>query len=63
MIRRTRKPLTIKRVENALIIAARVVAELGEEILPLFEALEVELARLKAQEDALQRALRLAGAE
>ncbi len=63
MTHRIRKPLTIKRVENALIIAARVVVELGEEVLPLFEALEVELARLKAQEDALQRALRLAGAE
>ena len=62
MTHHTPKSVTIARLENALRYLAGIVAEFGKDAMPLFEAVEQELAAMCAQEAGLQRALRLAGA-
>ena len=51
-----RTGLDIVRLENALRIAADVVAEEGEAYLPIFERIERELHERKLKEEALCRA-------
>lgn len=51
--------VTIERVRNALVIAARLTAE-DRRVLPLFVRIETEYARLLAERDALARAKRIA---
>jgi hypothetical protein len=54
-----REPVTIERLERALVIAARVVMLDGPIAAPLFERLERELAAMRADQDAVGRAKKL----
>ena len=57
----------VARARHLLGVAARLVAQFGEEMLPVFEAMEAELARVEARRSgrasALNRALALAGGD
>jgi len=48
-----------ERLQNALRIMAKVIAEQGEAYLPIFERLEEELEAHRSKKGALQRALAL----
>ena len=57
-----RKPLTVERLLNAQRYLAQIVTELGEDALPLYEAITRELQAAQRRKVMLQDALRLAGA-
>mgnify|MGYP001335339979 CR=1 FL=1 len=53
------KPVTLARVERALDRLAVIMVDdpaIAEELVPLFDLLEEEAARLRAESDSLQRA-------
>lgn len=56
-------PITIERIERALVVVARAVATPGGEVyVPIFERIESELAQRKRAVDARSRAVALIGA-
>ena len=50
------QPITIERVERALMTVAYIVARHGPVYAPIFERLERELAELRAKGDPVERA-------
>ena len=42
------QPLTIERLERALVVAAHLVERHGAQMVPIFEKLERELAKIKS---------------
>lgn len=54
--RRMQRPLTEKRIENALRIVANIIAEGEHQYLPIFLRLESELASCKEKTNAIERA-------
>lgn len=50
------QPITMERVRNALVVAARLVEHGGDTYLPIFERLERELAGLEEKRSAVERA-------
>lgn len=49
-------PVTIERIERAMVICAKVIELDGDKYLPLYLLLETKLDILKSKEDALARA-------
>ncbi|MBB5353697.1 hypothetical protein HNR46_003958 [Haloferula luteola] len=56
----TQSNTTTARIENAISVMARLIAEEGELFLPIFRRLEQELDERRDQEGALRRALSIA---
>jgi hypothetical protein len=56
---REHEPVTIERLERALLFCARLVEADGPILIPLFESLERDLAAMRAEQDAVGRAKRL----
>jgi hypothetical protein len=56
---REHEPVTIERLERALVTCARILVLDGPVVAPLFERLERELAAMRAQQDTIARAKRL----
>jgi hypothetical protein len=50
------EPLTIERLERALLFCARLVEADGPILIPLFESLERDLAAMRRDQDAMARA-------
>jgi hypothetical protein len=57
----THEPLTIERLERALVFCARLVEVDGPILIPLFESLERDLAAMRAEQDAMARARAMVG--
>ena len=53
------QPLTIERLERALVVAAHLMERHGSLMVPIFEKLERELAKMKSDQDAIGRAEQL----
>jgi hypothetical protein len=53
------EPVTIERLERALVICAACVELDGPIVVPLFESLERDLAAMRAEQDTVYRAKRL----
>jgi len=53
------QPLTIERLERALVVAAHLMERHGALVVPIFERLERELAKMKSDQDAIDRAKQL----
>jgi hypothetical protein len=53
---RAHEPVTIERIERALVLCARLVELDGPLVIPLFERLERDLAEARAEQDAVARA-------
>lgn len=49
-----------QKVENAIVLAARIVARYGDIYLPLFERLEHDLQVMRAKTERLTRAIEMA---
>ncbi len=60
MTERPTRPVTIEEVQDALIVAARLVDLYGEQCLPIFERLEAELQELRRRGSAVERARAIA---
>ena len=56
-------PLTVERLERALVLLAYFIELDGDVHLPMFEKFETELAELKTKEAAKHRARKLWGAK
>jgi hypothetical protein len=56
---REHEPLTIERLERALLLCAHLVELDGPVVVPLFERLEADLAAARADQDTVARAKRL----
>jgi hypothetical protein len=59
MRNREHEPVTIERLERALVICAACVELDGPIVVPLFERLERDLAAMRAQQATVERAKRL----
>jgi hypothetical protein len=53
------QPVTIERLERALVVAAELMERHGAPMVPIFEKLERELAKMKSDQDAIGRAKQL----
>jgi hypothetical protein len=53
------QPMTIERLEHGLAVAAYIVTLDGPVAAPIFERLERELAKMRADQDAVGRAKKL----
>jgi hypothetical protein len=53
---REHEPVTIERLERALLFCARLVEADGPILIPLFESLERDLAAMRRDQDAMARA-------
>jgi hypothetical protein len=56
---REHEPVTIERLERAVALCAYLVVLDGPILVPLFESLERDLARMKAEQNAVSRAKQL----
>jgi len=59
MVNVPHQPLTIERLERALVVAAQLMERHGPLMVPIFEKLERELAKVKSDQDAIGRAKKL----
>lgn len=59
---KTSDPITLQRLERGLAIAALAVSLDGPKYLPIFKRMEAEVAKARADEDDVSRALNLAAA-
>jgi len=59
MVNVPHQPLTIERLERALVVAAQLMERHGALMVPIFEKLERELAKMKSDQDAISRGKRL----
>lgn len=59
MARDTDQPVTIERVRDALIVAARLVEYHGEAYAPIFERLEREMVEMQRRTGVAERARRI----
>jgi hypothetical protein len=53
------QPVTIERLERALVVAAHLMERHGALVVPIFERLERELAKMRSDQDAIGRAKQL----
>jgi hypothetical protein len=53
------EPVTIERLERALAFCALLLVRDGPVVAPIYESLERDLAKMRAQQDTVERAKRL----